>query len=286
MHIVTPEATAWMRAADTAGVPLTPEVAEARATWERIKAEADALARPSEVPSVTALAAGGMGLAEASAEHERLKAEMARISEAAANARPAIQGAQLRLSLAAATTRDELIVGARPVLAALVDAARPLAETLAPFAPEYKAEAIVRGASPAQLKAYQKAQEMEAVFGTVVAAWRASFKATVNLGNGGHPSPARVANFDYRWVPQGHRFWENPGRVREPRLSGTYLNGYGREVSVQPTVLAVACEDAEAVFRLATVHELAEVYYATNAQAAADKAARDGEARRLGMRAL
>jgi hypothetical protein len=99
-------------------------------------------------------------------------------------ARGALGLARRILSKTVAEHRDTLIVGARPVLTVLVDEARPHAETLAPFAPGYDAGAIVRRGTPKDLKAFQAAEELEGRFGTIMAAWRSSFKATVTNSGG------------------------------------------------------------------------------------------------------
>lgn len=258
MEIVTPEARAWLRAADTAGVELPAEVAEARDNMTRLEAELAALPQVEKPPTAAQLAASGLSLDKATAEHERLTMEMARRKSVLDSASPAIRLARGRLSRLVAEQRDDLIVGIRPTLTALVDEARPLAHELAAFAPKYDAEAIARKATPKQLKAFQNAVELETKFGALMAAWRSSFKAA--NAPGGFASPSKVPGFDVRWVDQVHRYWERPEHVANPRLNGTYLGKRGYPVAIEPTVLSVACEPEAAGLRLCTVRELKDAF--------------------------
>lgn len=255
--VLTTEAGAWLRAADVAGAGLPDDIEEARANLERLEAEVRALAPVGKVPTTAELAASGLSLEQATEERARLAEEAERRREAHEAARPALAIARDRLSRLVAERRDELIVGIRPLLTALVDEARPYAETLAPFAPKHDAGAIVRRGKPEHLKAYQAAAELETRFGAVMAAWRASFQASTRQG--GLPSPSKVPGFDPREVDQAHRFWERPELVANERLNGTHLNPYGRPTPIEPTVLSVANEPAEAGFRLATLRELRDV---------------------------
>jgi len=277
-HVLTAEATRWMRAADVAGVELPDEITQARTNMDRLEAEVAVLPAVEQVPTAAELAASGLTLDQATEEHARLTAEMARRKEALDAARPALGIARHRLSRLVAEHRDGLIVGVRPLVEAMIEKARPLAAELAPFAPKYDADAVVRRATPKQLKAYQAAAELEARFGTVMAAWRASFTASNKLG--GLPSPSQVPGFDFRWVDQVHRYWERPEHVANPRLNGTYLNRSGYPVNIEPTILGLACESAEAGFRLATLHELRDAHEAAELARIAE--ARGVVARRTG----
>jgi hypothetical protein len=77
---------------------------------------------------------------------------------------------------------------------------------------------------------------------------------------------------DVREVPQVQHFWAAPEHVRNDRLNGTRLNQRGYPVSIEPTILGVAAEPAEAGFRLATLGELAASYAQANPRAPRPKA--------------
>jgi len=147
-----------------------------------------------------------------------------------------------------------------------------------------------------QVEAWREAEELERRFGSCMAAWRAAMNASTSIG--GHPSPERVPDFDVRWVTdqmsadgsgqalyggQAHLYWQLPGRVLEPRLNGTYYAPYRSAPStIQPTVLSVASERPECGFRLATMREMADLYYE---QDEAARLERDRRPRR-GVRAI
>jgi hypothetical protein len=268
VDIVTQEALAWMRAADVAGVELPDEVQEARERLEKIDGEIAALPKPSKVPTAAQMVAEGVALKDVGVEAQKLADEAARLEETHRVARAAQHVARRTLSRLVAEQRDALIVGARTVVRALVDEARPHAEALAPFAPKYDAGAIVRRAEQKQIKAWREAEELERRFGSIMAAWRSSFKAT--NARGSFASPSKVSGFDVRWMDQVHRYWERPEVVGNPRLNGTHLGRRGYPLAIEPTVLGVASEPAEAGFRLCTMRELKELYDAMRqAQAAA-----------------
>lgn len=276
--IVTNEARAWMRAADTAGVELPVDITEALANVERLEAEIAALPQVEKVPGTAELAAKGLTLERAAEENARLAAEMAGRKEKQDAARPAVALARGDLSRLVAEQRDNIVIGVRPLLTSIIDEARPLAETLAPYAPKYDPGAIVRNATPKHLKAYQESAELEIKFGSIMAAWRSSF-GTSNMPCNSASAPA---NFDVRWVDQVHRYFDAPELVQNPRLNGTQMDERGRLTNIQPTVLGVACESPEAGFRLATLWELKDAY--DSASKAAFEAAR--RERRYGVRSI
>jgi hypothetical protein len=93
-----------------------------------------------------------------------------------------------------------------------------------------------------------------------------------------------VPDFDPRWVDQVNYYWTWGERVLNPRLNGTYYGQHQTAPSViRPTVLSVAVEREECGFRLATVREMADLYYERDAQARAE---RDARQRRRGVRAI
>jgi hypothetical protein len=282
MEILSNEAAAMMRAADLAGLELPDPIKEAVAVVESLEAQIAELPRPEQVPPPARLVADGTPLDKVGKEHARLVAkekEKAELRDTAAKARDL---ARRKVSVLMAQERDNLIHALRPIVTALVEEARPLAEALAPYAPKYDAGTIVRHATVEQIEAWRAAEELERKFGACMAAWRAAWSDTTRQG--GHPSPARVPDFDVRSVDQAHWYWTWAERVLNPRLNGTYYPPHRLAPStIQPTVLAVACERPEAGFRLATVHEIADLYYAQNAEARVEKTNRE---RRFAARAL
>lgn len=275
MNLLSTAADAWIRAADKAGYVLPKEVQEARDRLNAAEAELVKLGPPVEPVNPTKLVVDrGMDLAEAMAEHERVLAAQGEWVKAKHVLSSVIYGRRTALNRAVKEHRDEMILGIRPLVTALVDEAREHAETLAPFAPRYAAEDIVRNGSPKTLKAYQAAAEIESRFGTLMAAWRPSFKEAVDA--------PRPSGFDYRWVDQVHLYWSDPSLVTNPRLNGTYYApNRGAPSAIQPTVLACACEPASAGFRLAVLDELEERW---KAEQAAQRAEFGG--RSLGVRTI
>jgi hypothetical protein len=201
-------------------------------------------------PTAAELVASGVPLDKASKEVERLKTDEARKAETRRVATDARTLARRRLNLTVAAHRDVLVESVRPPVSDLVDKARPFAAVLEEFAPDYPPAVLMRKATPEQVEAFQKADELEARFGAVMAAWRASFKAAANTAGA----------FDVRDVGAEHRFWANPGAVSNPALNGTALNRRGYPVVPQPTVLTVAREPEEAGFRLAALSEVEAVF--------------------------
>jgi hypothetical protein len=281
MDILTGEAKAYLRAADVAGLELPAAITEARANLGHVEEQIAALPAPAKVPSTAELVARGMPVDRAADEHERLTQEEGTREEMRRSVNQARGLAWRRLSQLVAQERDNLVHALRPIVTDLVEAARPHAETLAPWAPKYDAEAIVRRGTPKDMKAYQAAAELEVKFGACMAAWRASFQASTTRA-GGWKSPAHVPGFDSRWVEQVHRYWERPELVQNPRLNGTHVNQRGYPTAIQPTVLGVAAESPDAGFRLATVWELKELY--DGARIAAIEAERERVAQALGAR--
>ncbi len=283
MDVLSTEATAFLRAADVAGLELPDAIAEAAAVMARLEVERKALPVPEPVPSLSALIASGVAPDKAQKEREKLMVAARQAEELRKATWKAYGAACRKVSILVAEERDTLIHGLRPITTALIEKARPLAETLAPFAPKYDAGTIVRHASMEQVEAWREAEELERQFGACLAAWRAAFNSCIV--HGGHKSPARVEGFDHRDVEQAHYYWTWPERVLEPRLNGTY---YGNPNSsfpsrINPTVLAVACERPECGFRLATMTEVAEIFYAANEEARIE---RDHRERRFQARAI
>lgn len=284
MDIVSQEALAWLRAHDVAGVELPDSIIEARSALEKVDGELAALPQPSKVPGPAELVAAGVPLEEATDESDRIAEEARRREETQKLAVSARNVARRTLSRLVAEQRFALVLGVRPLVTALVDEARPHAGELAQFAPGYDPGAIVRKATPKQLKAFQAAEELERKFGAIMAAWRASFKAAARRG--GHAGDRGPAGFDLRWVEQAYRYWGAPEWVKNPRLNGTHKNQRGYEVPIQPTVLGVASEPEEAGFRLAAVDELHELHEAARRARAAEQRADLPWSRQRRMRAI
>lgn len=260
MEIVDLEPAAWLRAADVAGVQLPADIVEARERLRTIDEEYGQLATPAPMPTASELVADGTPLDEAASKVEELTVEARRLAEKHRVASEALWLARRRINEAVAQHRDGLIVEcARPVVTALVEQARPLADLLTEFAPEYAPQSIVRNASPDQIEAWRAAQALELELGAVLAAWRRSMKT--NRRTGGQASPAKLfPAFDGRWVPEAYHFWTVPEHVTDPKLGGRALDARGRVVRIRPTVLGVAAEPPEAGFRLAAEYELKAIH--------------------------
>jgi hypothetical protein len=250
MEIVNQDAESWLRAHEVAGVELPGDIIEARDNLARVEEERAALPGV-EIPKPARLVSEGLSLEEATATVQKAESEAARWAESRDIVTTARDIARTRLNRLVKEHRDDLIVGARPVVDAIIEQARPLSATLADFAPDYPPAALVRKGNAKQLTAYQKSEELEGKFGTIMAAHRASMKAA---GRGGQPHCDLI-----RGARPVDKFWANPGLVVSNRLNGTRRNQFGKLVAIQPRVLSVAAEDPEAGFRLASVQDLIEV---------------------------
>ena len=274
MDVLTTEARRWDAASEITGLALPTGLREALDVHAGHEARTAALPRrPERPPTIAQLIAGGAEPEKAQQDHDKALAEFARAKELSEAVWQARSLAARRASIACAGSREELILSIRPLVTAIVEAAVPLAAVLAPFAPDYKAEVLVRHADPDQTEAYRDALELERRFEALVAAWRSSMAASMQPG--GHPGPeGRILvvrgpetrgtprqAFDARWVSQRHYYWANPARIGNPRLDGTYYDR-GHVADIRPDLLAVAREPklAEAGFRLATMRELADLY--------------------------
>lgn len=255
MYTISLEATAWLRAT-AVGVVLPAEVQELRERLERTEAEQAALPAAIEVKTAEQFLAEGMDPIKAQAKASKLAEEADALEKAQRIARAGVGGAQFNLNRAIVPHRDELIVGIRPLVTAVIDRARLHAEQLARFAPAYAPGDIVRRGTPDDLLAWQAAQEIEKEFGLLISAWRSSFR-----GEASQPG-ARV---DVREVPEAAHFWAHPELVTNPALNGTKLNRFGNVVAINPDVLNVAAESPEAVFQLATLGELRAIFDAMHA---------------------
>lgn len=244
------EARAWMRAAEVAGAPLTPAVNERLERLAEVEAQAAGLPAPVEVPDVAELVARGTPLKDAYPEAERMATAEAKKAEQRADMKKAIALVRDRISRAVREGRESLILSLRPVVAELIEEARPLAATLEPFAPGYSAADVMHQGEPRHLKAFQAAAELERKFGACMAAWRSSYQSDAAYQ---HPSTQGL-----REIAPVHCYFANPGAVRDEALAGRKLNCHGYLMAPAPTVLNVAREDAEVGFRLGTTPEILE----------------------------
>jgi hypothetical protein len=275
VEIVNPEVTAFLRAADVAGVKLPADIAEARERMDKVDEALASLPALESVPHPAKLMAQGASLEEAKAESARQKEEALAQADSRRIALDAQSRVRRELNRLVAEQRDELIVSLRPTVNALIQECRPHAQTLAGYHPEFDERALLRNATPAELKAWQAAAELEKKFGVLIAAWRAAFKA----------SRRRPGGFDVREVGEEQKFWEAPALVDSAYLNGTRRNRQGGQAAIQPNLLGVASEPAEAGFRLATIGDLAGIY-AARLQAQAQEAKDNLPWRRRGMRAI
>jgi len=136
MDILTQEATAWLRAADVAGLELPDTIKEAAEVMARLEVERKALPAPGPVPSLAQIIAGGTPPDKAQKEFDRLLAAAKKQKDLNRATWDAYSLACRRVSILVAQERATLIHGLRPIVMGLVEQARPLAETLKPFAPK------------------------------------------------------------------------------------------------------------------------------------------------------
>jgi hypothetical protein len=251
VSFISNETRAWLRAVDAVGVELPLPVEEARWHLEKIEAEREALPARVMVPSPDALLAGGISMADALKEHAKLQTQAAKADELHELGRRGRVRAASRLTHIVGEYRPELILSLRPHMTALVEKASPLAAALTDFAPSYDAAAVARRGTPELLVKWQEADALERVFGKLCAAWRVSFNASSQLNRGG---------FDVRNIEESHHYWERPELVGNDRLNGTFHNRHGYRPSIEPTLLGVAAEPAEAGFRLVTNDECRVIY--------------------------
>jgi len=242
------EARAWMRAAEVAGAPLTPDVSARLERLADVEEQAAALPAPVEVPGVAELVATGTPLEKAYTEAERLATAEARKAEQRKVVQEALDIARNGINRAVREDREGLILSLRPTVTELIDEARPLAATLEPFAPGYSSADIVRRGEPRHLKAFQAAAELEQKFGACMAAWRSSYQNDATFQ---HPSTAGLKE-----VAPVRRYFANPGAVRDEALAGKKLNRRGYPIAPAPTVLSVAREDAAVEFRVGSTPEI------------------------------
>jgi hypothetical protein len=258
-YVLSQEAVAWLRAAEEEGVVLPGPVQEAREQLDAIEADLAALPVAAErTPSAASLMVAGMPAAKAQAEAEKLEDKAAKAAEIRRRAQEVRDVARLRVERAVAAHREELMVGLRPLVTALVEECRPAAAQLRAYAPAYFSADLLGSGTPEDLAAYQAASVIEARLGRLIAAYRASFKAATAPTNPHRP----IA--DVRDVAQVHQWWENPELVSNPALNGTKLSRRGQPVPIQPTALGVSSEPAEAGFRMALPSELAAIFHDQN----------------------
>jgi hypothetical protein len=244
------EARAWIRAVEVAGVLLTPDVSARLERLAEVEAQAAGLPAPVEVPGVAELVASGTPLEKAYAEVERIATAEAKKAEQREDVEKAAELVRTGISRAVREDREGLILSLRPVVAELIEEARPHAATLEPFAPGYSAADVTHRGEPRHLKAFQAAAELERTFGACMAAWRSSYQSDAIYQ---HPSTQGL-----REVAPVHCYFANPGAVRDEALAGRKLNRRGYPMAPAPTVLNVAREDAEVGFRLGTTPEILE----------------------------
>jgi hypothetical protein len=248
------ESEALIRARDVAGLKLPADVQAKAERVVELQAQMDALPAPAEAADASAMVRDGLPLKEAMDRTKALDGEAARATEARAVVELALAGATAQFNLIVDGAREELVVGLRPVLDAIVDECRPHAATLADYTPNYSANALLSSGTEAHLKAFQKAKVLEAKFGALMSYWRNAFAKQTAV--------AMSMPFDYRWVRPVHQFFTNPSAVLNDKLAGRELNRRGYPVEINPTVLAVASESPDVGFRLATVADLRQVWEA------------------------
>jgi hypothetical protein len=251
---VTPEARAWLGAADACeALELPHELASLSVNLERIEAErANVEAELGPVTAAEKFVAGedlaaAVELAEEEAEEARHRHETRRTIAAA---RDLARGALTRW---VALHRHELIVDvARPAVAALLDEGRTLAGKLADYGPDYDEARIVRTATKPQLEAWRRVVELDEGYQATHTAWRSTWKAASITG--GIPGAPR-ATVKLGQAPPGLLYWQEPELV-SPLMRGEQHNRRGRPLAIPVDLLRVVAEPADAGFRLASLDEV------------------------------
>lgn len=160
--------------------------------------------------------------------------------------------------------RDNIIEGPiREKVAALIDEARSHAEALASYAPTFDGGHVAAHGTPKQLKAYQAAVALQATYDALVSVYRALV------------TPKAAGNV-YSPHIGGEGAWEHPEAVpAEHRGKHRRQDPHHDDRTPAPSsVLLIASQPAEAGYRLASIRELHEAYWAADAQARAESDAR------------
>lgn len=255
------DARVWMQACDKGGVSLTPEVAAAREAWEDADKEVKSLPRPDEPVSPARLIDQGWKVDDAQEEFDnRYQAvvEWKRRHNTLVDAR-SLKARVLNKSVA--SSLDALVIGTRPVVTEIIDLARPHAEKLVKFGPEYDPAVMVAKATSTELKAYQEILQLQARFDTIHHAWARSYANMRRL------SAAYVTGHhgDFGWsalnTDPAHFVWSEPSLVREPRLNGQARSRNGYPLAPRKELLLIALEDPECGYRFATFDDLRERAY-------------------------
>ena len=209
-----------MQACDKGGVPLTPEVAAAREAWEDADKKVKSLPKPDEPVSPARLIDQGWKVDDAQEEFDnRYQAlvEWKRRHHTLVDARSLTASV---FNKAVVSSLDALVIGTRPVVTEIIAAARPHAEKLVRFRPEFDPAVMVAQATSSELKAYQEILQLQARFDTIHHAWARSY------ANMRRVAAAYVTDHhgDFGWsalnTDPTHFVWAEPSLVREPRLNG------------------------------------------------------------------
>lgn len=238
------EYLAW-RDTQPAGVALPEDLERMWSQVDELRAELEAVNRQTadrvQAPS---LILAGATVAEA-VDAERQAAHTAELLEARRTA--ASQAVKLlteRISRTTAVSHEELIVRRlRPVVSEIVTEARALVDKLEPFAPAFDPDEVAKWATPAQLKAWRTAAELQDRLDRCLAAWLASWRTSTS-GTSDHKVPPYL-RID---APGGAHAWEHPEQVADIDVRD------GRTTKV----LAIAVH-ADAGYRLASGAEMLEL---------------------------
>lgn len=238
------EHIAW-RDAVAAGVTLPADLAGMWAQHDDLEAESGEVNRESiDVVQAPTLILSGVGVAEA-VDAERQSTHAAELVKARQRAAgQALTLLRERIARTTATSRERLIVEhLRPVVADIVTEARSLVAKLEPFAPDFDPDEVAKWATPAHLKAWRSASELQDRLDACLTAWLATWlRSTSNTDDHRLPGYLRVD------APGGVHAWDHPEQVADVDVRD------GRNTNV----LAIAAH-ADAGYCLASGTEMVEL---------------------------
>lgn len=233
------------REVSAAGVEVPKELVTLWSQLDDLEAERDALGPAPAVVSAPALVLQGASIAEAvDAEVNATRAaEVHAARQKATTEVVRLLGDRVVRHLT--EHRDTLIEDhLRPVVADIIGQARSLVVTLEPFAPTFDPDEVAKWATPAHIKAWRTAAELQQRLDLCLAAWGSLWKhATSALAQGeGLPGYLRID------APGGVHAWERPLEVTDVEVRD------GRNTNV----LAIALH-SDAGYRLASGAEMVDI---------------------------
>lgn len=208
MKLPRTERLAWAAAADVLDLPsnLADEIAREADLAEQLRAveHADPIDRRSATQRMLDGDADPVEAARADTQAAEDRTTQRRsLAEAAAASR-------FLLERMLANSRESLIVDVlRPALDELLDQAEPLADSLAPFAPTFDADAILNRGDADQLAAWQDSRPLHSTFRLLVNCWMVTWKTATSRAS----TPSGFDRVMCPDAPGGLHAWQRPRQV-------------------------------------------------------------------------